>query len=122
MQGRINRSAVRRRIRHRIRKRIRGTASRPRVAVFRSSKHIYVQAIDDDAGRTLVAASTAEKSLRGDRPTGATIDAAKSVGGALAERLKGAGVEELVFDRGGTLYHGRVRALAEALREAGLKF
>ena len=122
MQERINRSAVRRRIRYRIRKRVSGTAARPRVAVFRSSKHIYVQAIDDESGRTLVAASTAENALRGGKATGASIDAAKSVGGALADRLKEAGVKQLVFDRGGSLYHGRVRALAEALREAGLKF
>jgi large subunit ribosomal protein L18 len=121
MDTTIDRRSIRRRIRHRIRNKIRGSAARPRVAVFRSDKHIYVQAIDDDAGRTLAQASTAEPELKAKAATGKTA-AAKIVGSAIAERLKQAGIENAVFDRGGFLYHGRVKALAEAAREAGLKF
>ena len=104
----------------RVRKKISGTAERPRLSVFRSSGHIYAQAIDDVNGRTLAAASTMEKDLR----TGATgnVDAAKSVGRLIAERAKSAGITTVVFDRGGFHYHGRVAALADAAREAGLKF
>jgi large subunit ribosomal protein L18 len=121
MDTMIDRREVRRRIRYRIRARVRGSAARPRLAVFRSDKHIYVQAIDDDAGRTLAQASTVEVDLRPKERAGKTA-AAKLVGGAIAERLKNAGIETAVFDRGGFLYHGRVKALAEAAREAGLKF
>ena len=105
---------------YRVRKKVRGSATRPRLAVFRSSKHITAQVIDDVTGRTLAAASTHEKDLR----TGATGNktAAASVGRLVAERAKAAGVSQVVFDRGGFLYHGRVAALADAAREAGLEF
>ena len=104
----------------RVRKHVRGTAERPRLAVFRSNKHISAQVIDDIAGRTLASASTHESDLR----TGGTSnqDAAGRVGRLLAERARAAGVERVVFDRGGYLYHGRVAAVAEAAREAGLEF
>jgi len=104
----------------RVRKYVAGTADRPRLAVFRSNKHIVAQVIDDRDGRTLAAASTVEASLK----AGSTgnIDAAKAVGQLVAERAKAAGVEKVVFDRGGNLYHGRVAALADAAREAGLEF
>jgi large subunit ribosomal protein L18 len=104
----------------RVRKKVAGNATRPRLAVFRSNSHISVQLIDDEAGHTLASASTVEPSLRG----GATgnIEAAKKVGALIAERAKAAGIDKVVFDRGGYLYHGRVAALAEAAREAGLDF
>ena len=102
----------------RVRKKVTGTAERPRLAVFRSSKHIYVQAIDDLAGRTLASASTMEANVRGG--TTATVDAAKSVGKLVGERAKAAGITTVVFDRGGFKYHGRVAAVAEGAREAGL--
>ena len=95
---------------------------RPRLSVFRSSKHIHAQIIDDGKGHTVVAASTLEKDLRGRLKTGADIAAAREVGLLLAERAKAAGVENVVFDRGGYPYHGRVKALAEAAREGGLSF
>jgi large subunit ribosomal protein L18 len=109
---------IRRGVHSRIRKKVRGTAERPRLAVFRSLNHIYAQVIDDDNGKTLATASTIEKSLAD--PTGGNIEAAKRVGTALAERAKAAGVENVVFDRGGYVYHGRVKALLDATREAGL--
>jgi large subunit ribosomal protein L18 len=102
----------------RVRKKVTGTAERPRLAVFRSSKHIYVQAIDDLAGRTLASASTMEANVRGG--TTATVDAAKSVGKLVGERAKAAGITTVVFDRGGFKYHGRVAAVADGAREAGL--
>jgi large subunit ribosomal protein L18 len=109
-------------IRHRrVRKKIHGTAARPRLAVFRSNKHLSLQVIDDDAGRTLAAASTAEPALRTDG-TGATVAAATRLGQVLAERATAVGVKQVVFDRGGFLYHGRVAAVAAAAREAGLEF
>lgn len=95
---------------------------RPRLSVHRSSKHIYAQVIDDDGGRTLAAASSLEKQLRGDLKTGADKDAAAAVGKLLAERATAAGVKSVVFDRGGFLFHGRIKALADAAREGGLKF
>ena len=95
---------------------------RPRLSVFRSSQHIYAQVIDDGAGRTLAAASSLEKDLRGDLKTGADKAAAAKVGQLLAERAKAAGVDKVVFDRGAYIYHGRVKALADAAREGGLKF
>jgi len=103
----------------RVRKKIMGTAERPRLAVFRSNKHIYVQAIDDIAGRTLASASTMEADLRGG-PT-ATVDAAKKVGKLVGERARAAGITVVVFDRGGFRYHGRVAAIADGAREAGLE-
>jgi large subunit ribosomal protein L18 len=102
----------------RVRKKVTGTAERPRLAVFRSSKHIYVQAIDDLAGRTVASASTMEADVRGG--TTATIEAAKNVGKMVGERVKAAGITTVVFDRGGFKYHGRVAAVADGAREAGL--
>jgi large subunit ribosomal protein L18 len=104
---------------HRVRKHVRGSADRPRLAVFRSNKHISAQVIDDRAGTTLAAASTHEADLRAGS---SNKDAAAEVGRLVAERAKDAGVERVVFDRGGFLYHGRVAAVAEAAREAGLEF
>jgi large subunit ribosomal protein L18 len=104
---------------HRVRKHVRGTAERPRLAVFRSNRHISAQVIDDRAGTTLAAASTLEADLR---DGSSNRDAAAKVGKLVAERAKDAGVERVVFDRGGFLYHGRVAAVAEAAREAGLEF
>ena len=109
---------IRRGVHSRIRKKVRGTAQRPRLAVFRSLNHIYAQVIDDDHGKTLATASTTEKALAGS--SGGNIEAAKRVGTAVAERAKAAGVENVVFDRGGYVYHGRVKALLDATREAGL--
>ena len=109
-------------VRHRrVRKKIHGTAARPRLAVFRSNKHLSVQLIDDDAGRTLASASTGESDLRG-AGSGATVDAATRVGTLVAERAKAAGITQVVFDRGGFLYHGRIAAVADAARETGLEF
>ena len=100
----------------------RAAGERARLSVFRSSKHIYAQLIDDASGRTVVSASSLEKDMRGTLKTGANIEAAKVVGKRLAERASAKGVKEVVFDRGGYLYHGRVKALADAAREGGLSF
>jgi large subunit ribosomal protein L18 len=105
----------------RVRKKIHGTAERPRLAVFRSNKHLSVQLIDDDAGRTLAAASTTEAEQRS-AGTGGSVHAARRVGTLIAERGSAAGITTVVFDRGGYGYHGRVAALAAAAREAGLEF
>jgi large subunit ribosomal protein L18 len=122
MYTQVNRKAARRRIRYRIRKKVKGSSTCPRLAVFRSLNHIYAQAIDDEQGKTVASASTLEATLREDVANGSSIEAAKRVGGLIAQRLKDAGVEMVVFDRGGFIYHGRVKALAEAARETGLKF
>jgi large subunit ribosomal protein L18 len=98
------------------------SGGRPRLSVFRSSQHIYVQLIDDAAGRTVAAASTVDKELKGELKTGADREAAKRVGQLLAQRAKAAGVSEVVFDRGGYKFHGRIQALAEGAREGGLAF
>ena len=103
----------------RVRKKVRGTAERPRLAVFRSNKHISVQVIDDRAGRTLVAASTTEAAVAGN---GGNVAAAEKVGELVASRAKAAGITAVVFDRGGNLYHGRIAALADAARKGGLEF
>jgi len=103
----------------RVRKHVRGTAERPRLAVFRSNKHISAQVIDDHAGTTLASASTHEADLRSGS---STKDAAAKVGARVAERAKAAGIDQVVFDRGGYLYHGRVAAVADAARDAGLEF
>jgi large subunit ribosomal protein L18 len=105
---------------HRVRKRVVGNADRPRLAVFRSNRHIVAQVIDDRTGRTLAAASSVEKDLRGGGPTG-NKTTASTVGRLVAERARAAGVTKVVFDRGGFLYHGRVAAVADAAREAGLE-
>lgn len=107
----------------RVRRTLKARASgRPRLSVFRSSKNIYAQIIDDAAGRTLAAASTLDEALRGNIKTGADKDAAAAVGKLVAERAVAAGVKEVIFDRGGYLFHGRVKALADAAREGGLSF
>lgn len=113
-----NRADLRRAVHTRIRKKVRGSAERPRLAIFRSLNHIYAQIIDDDAGKTLASAATTEKDLRG--TTGGNIEAAQKVGTAIAQRALQAGIENVVFDRGGYVYHGRVKALTEAARQAGL--
>jgi large subunit ribosomal protein L18 len=100
----------------------RAAGERARLSVFRSSKHIYAQVIDDEKGETLAAASSLEKDLRGSLKTGANKDAAKAVGKLIAERAAAKGVKDVVFDRGGYLYHGRIKALADAAREGGLNF
>lgn len=100
----------------------RAANARARLSVFRSSKHIYAQVIDDAKGETLAAASSLEKDMRGNLKTGANKDAAKAVGKLIAERAAAKGVKDVVFDRGGYLYHGRIKALAEAAREGGLNF
>jgi len=113
---------IRERIHRRIRKKVAGTPARPRLAVFRSQSHIYAQVINDDLGQTLCAASSLDKELKPQFKRGTNVAAAKAVGQLIASRAKEKGVELVVFDRGGFLYHGRVKALADAAREAGLKF
>ena len=113
------------RIKHRIRKRVRGTEARPRLTVFRSLSHIYVQVIDDGTGRTVASASTVESAVRGGLPAaarGGNVQGASAIGTAIAERLIEQGIRRVVFDRNGFLYHGRVKAVAEAARAAGLDF
>ena len=112
------RQEARERRHRRVRKKVRGTSERPRLAVFRSNKHVYAQVIDDVRGVTIAAASTKEKGFSG---ATATVDAAKQVGKLVAERAKAAGIETVVLDRGGFQYHGRVAGVADAAREAGLK-
>ena len=107
---------------YRLRRWVRGTAARPRLAVFRSLNHIYAQVIDDDSGRTLVAADSRSKEFRTANPKGGNVAAAKAVGTVLAQRAKAAGLTAVVFDRGGYQYHGRVKALADAARAGGLVF
>ena len=107
---------------NRVRKKVSGTTEKPRLNVFRSLKHIYVQVIDDNTGVTIVSASTADKELKPGVKTGSNIEAAKTVGAAIAKRATGKGVKKVIFDRGGYIYHGRVKALADAAREGGLEF
>jgi large subunit ribosomal protein L18 len=113
---------IRLRIHRRIRKKISGTPERPRLAVFRSQAHIYAQVIDDGTGRTVCSASSLDETLKKDAKRGANVAAAKAVGSLIATRAKEKGVEAVVFDRGGFQYHGRIKALADAAREGGLKF
>ena len=113
------------RIKHRLRKRIAGTEARPRLTVFRSVAHMYVQVVDDASGRTIASASTVEPAVKGalgDKTHGGNIGGAKAIGKTIAERLLEKGVKQVVFDRNGFLYHGRVKAVADAAREAGLEF
>ena len=119
---RLSRDAHRQRVHLRVRKKVVGTPERPRLSVYRSLNHIYAQVIDDRTGRTLAAASSLDKEMRKQLKGGGNVAAAKVVGRAIAERARSAGVEQVVFDRGGYKYHGRVQALARAAREAGLKF
>ncbi|HUE84391.1 MAG TPA: 50S ribosomal protein L18 [Pyrinomonadaceae bacterium] len=113
-----NRAVVRTAIHRRIRRKVRGSEQRPRLAVYRSLNHIYAQVINDDNGQTVVSASTTEKDLRGG--TGGNLEAAQRVGKAIADRALARGISQVVFDRGGYLYHGRVKALTDAARDAGL--
>jgi large subunit ribosomal protein L18 len=113
-----NRAIVRKAIHQRIRRKVRGSTARPRLAIYRSTNHIYAQIIDDERGQTVASASSTEKDLRGS--TGGNIEAAKRIGRTIAERAQAAGVKQVVFDRGGYLYHGRIKALTDAAREAGL--
>lgn len=113
-----SRAEIRRGVHSRIRKKVEGSAERPRLAVFRSVNHIYAQVIDDKSGKTLATASTVEKDLAG--KTGGNVEAAQRVGKAIAERAQKAGISSVVYDRGGYVYHGRVKALLDATREAGL--
>jgi large subunit ribosomal protein L18 len=113
---------VRQRLHDRIRKKLRGTPQRPRLAVFRSQGHIYAQVIDDDAGQTRCAASSLDKDLRAKSKRGGSVAAAKDVGALIASRAQEKGLAAVVFDRGGFQYHGRIKALADAARAAGLKF
>jgi len=120
MIQKVSRDANRRKVHARLRRKVRGTAERPRLAVFRSLHHIYVQVIDDTAGRTLAAASSNEKEAK--VGGGGNLQGAKAVGRLVAGRAKDKGIQQVVFDRGGYLFHGRVKALAEAAREGGLEF
>jgi large subunit ribosomal protein L18 len=113
---------LRRRRHYRLRRRVSGTVERPRLAVFRSLKHIYAQIIDDSKGVTLASASTMDGDVKGSLKTGGDLEAAKAVGKLVAERGKANGVSKVVFDRGGFAYHGRIASLADAAREAGLEF
>jgi large subunit ribosomal protein L18 len=119
-KGDKNKARLKRHLR--VRKKIEGTTARPRLNIFRSSKHMYAQIIDDVSGVTLVAASTQDKELKSDVSNGGNVESARKVGELIAMRAKEQGVEKVVFDRGGYLYHGRVQALADAAREAGLEF
>lgn len=120
MLKKINKKENRIKRHKRLRNHISGTAMKPRLSVYRSSKHIYAQLIDDEAGNTLLSASTLDKSL--DLESTGNIEAAKAVGAAIANKAKEHGIEEVVFDRSGYVYHGKIKALADAAREAGLKF
>ncbi|HVO57388.1 MAG TPA: 50S ribosomal protein L18 [Dongiaceae bacterium] len=119
---RLSRAAKRQRVHARVRLSVSGTSERPRLAVYRSLDHIYAQVIDDRAGKTLVSASSADKGVKKSLKGGGNVAAAKVVGKEIADRAKAAGVTKVVFDRGGYKYHGRVKALADAAREAGLQF
>jgi large subunit ribosomal protein L18 len=118
----LSRNAHREQVHRRVRRRVVGTTSRPRLCVYRSLGHIYAQVVDDQGGRTLVSASSLDKQTRGLTKGGGNVAAAKVVGKAIAERARAAGIQQVVFDRGGYKYHGRIEALANAAREAGLNF
>jgi large subunit ribosomal protein L18 len=122
MLSQIDREARRRKVKRRIRQRVSGSAERPRLAVHRTIKHFYAQAVDDAAGKTLCSASTLDQEVKGKNAGGGNIAAAQAVGEVLAARLKENGIQAVVFDRGGRIYHGRVRAAAEALRKQGIRF
>jgi large subunit ribosomal protein L18 len=118
----LSRNMHRARVHRRVRQRVLGTNVRPRLCVYRSARHIYAQVIDDQGGRTLASASTLDKQTRAQIRGGGNVAASKMVGKVVAERALAAGIQQVVFDRGGYMYHGRVEALANAAREAGLKF
>ncbi len=119
---RVKREVARKKRHFRVRKKVTGTPDKPRLNVYRSVKHIYAQIVDDNSGITLASASTVDKELKGKVSTGGNIEAAKTVGVLVAKRASDKGIAQVVFDRGGYLYHGRVKALADAAREGGLKF
>lgn len=121
MLTRASKNQTRQRVHDRIRKKVLGTSERPRLNVYRSLNHIYVQVIDDLEGKTLAAASTAQ-GKKGERTTGGNVASAKTVGKKIAELAKQKGITKVVFDRGGYIYHGRIKAVADAAREAGLQF
>ena len=118
----LSRDLHRKRVHNRVRMKVSGTTERPRLCVYRSLGHIYAQVIDDRTGKTLVSASSVDGETKKDLKSGGNIAAAKVIGKSIAERAKAAGVDKVVFDRGGYKYHGRVKALADAAREAGLQF
>jgi len=118
----LRKHELRQRRHERVRKKVAGTPQRPRLAVYRSEHHIYAQVIDDSVGQTVASASTMDKTLKGEVKYGGNVEAAKKVGQLVAERAKEKGVTQVVFDRGGFAYHGRVAALADAAREGGLEF
>ena len=124
MINKNSKNMTRGRIHIRIRKKLQGTGERPRLNVYRSTNHLYVQLIDDLKGATIISANTLEfgEAKEGKRPTGGNVSAAKQLGKSIAERAKSKGITKVVFDRGGYLYHGRIKALAEAAREGGLEF
>ncbi len=125
MIGKEAKDVTRGRVHSRIRKKIHGTPERPRLNVYRSTNHLYVQVIDDSTGKTLISASTLEgrKTGKGEKhPTGGNVSTAKELGKSIAQRAKEKGITKVVFDRGGYLYHGRIKALADAAREGGLLF
>lgn len=122
MINKIDKNAIRRRKHVRVRNKIAGTSSRPRLCVFRSNTNIYAQIIDDEAGKTLVSASSLDKEVKASIENGSNKEGAAAVGKKIAERALAANINEVVFDRGGYIFHGRVAALAEAAREAGLSF
>ena len=122
MASQLSKNDIRKRIHTRIRKKIWGSSERPRLNIFRSLNHIYAQIIDDENGVTLVSASSLDKDLAGAAKSGGSVVGAKIIGGEIAKRAKSKGIESVVYDRGGYAYHGRVKVLAEAAREAGLKF
>ena len=120
--ARVDSNEIRVRIHERIRKKVNGTPARPRLCVFRSNKHIYAQIVDDAKGSTLASACTRDAEAKGGLKNGGNIAAAKAVGKIVAKRAIDKGISDVLFDRGGYIYHGRVKALADAAREAGLKF
>jgi len=120
--SRVSRDSHRRRVHDRVRTRISGTSERPRLCVYRSLGHIYAQVIDDQSGKTLASASSVDKETKKNLKGGGNVAAARTIGKTVADRAKAAGVSKVVFDRGGYKYHGRVKALADAAREAGLQF
>ena len=122
MIGKIDKNKIRKRKHVRVRKKISGTADCPRLCVYRSNSHIYAQIIDDEAGTTLVSASSLDKDIKGEISNGSNIEAASAVGKLVAERAAAKEIKDVVFDRGGYVYHGRVQELAEGAREGGLNF
>jgi large subunit ribosomal protein L18 len=118
----ISKDKIRRRIHQRLRQRMQGSAERPRLNIYRSLNHIYAQVIDDVSGKTLAAASTVQGGSKDAKKTGGNVARAKEVGKTIAEKARQKGIKKVVFDRGGYLYHGRIKALADAAREAGLEF